>query len=57
MEKEENGCPWKKYASILIVTEILQKKMICTQTLPAHKIDRKWKFKISEVDSCMRNNN
>lgn len=33
------------------------KKMIYTQTLSAYKIDRKWKFKISEVDSCMRNNN
>ena len=33
------------------------KKMIRTQELPAYKIDRKWKFKISEVDSWMRNNN
>ena len=32
-------------------------KMIRTQELPAYKIDRKWKFKISEVDSWMRNNN
>lgn len=27
------------------------KKMIKTQGLPGYKIDRKWKFKISEVDS------
>lgn len=33
------------------------KKMIRKQNLPAYKIDRKWKFKISEVDSWMRNNN
>lgn len=33
------------------------KKMIRTQNLPAYKIDRKWKFKISEVDSWMHNNN
>ncbi len=33
------------------------KKMIRQENLPAYKIDRKWKFKISEVDSWMRNNN
>lgn len=33
------------------------KKMIKKQSLPAYKIDRKWKFKISEVDSWMRSNN
>lgn len=33
------------------------KKMIKTQALPAYKIDRKWKFKISEVDSWMHKQN
>lgn len=33
------------------------KKMIHQQGLPAYKIDRKWKFKISEVDSWMHNKN
>ena len=33
------------------------KKMIKQQGLPAYKIDRKWKFKISEVDLWMYNNN
>ncbi len=33
------------------------KKMIKTQELPAYKIDRKWKFKISEVDAWMHSNN
>ena len=33
------------------------KKMIHTQNLPAYKIERKWKFKISEVDSWIRKNN
>lgn len=33
------------------------KKMIRLQNFPAYKIDRKWKFKISEVDSWVRNNN
>lgn len=33
------------------------KKMIKKQNMPAYKIDRKWKFKISEVDAWMRCNN
>lgn len=33
------------------------KKMIKNQNMPAYKIDRKWKFKISEVDAWMRSNN
>ncbi len=33
------------------------KKMIKTQNLPAYKIDRKWKFKISEVDAWMHDRN
>ena len=33
------------------------KKMIKNQNMPAYKIDRKWKFKISEVDAWMRCNN
>ena len=33
------------------------KKMVREQGLPAYKFDRKWKFKISEVDSWMHNNN
>jgi len=33
------------------------KKMIKTQNLPAYKIDRKWKFKISEVDAWMHDQN
>ena len=33
------------------------KKMIKTKDMPAYKIDRKWKFKISEVDDWMHNQN
>lgn len=33
------------------------KKMIKKQNMPAYKIDRKWKFKISEVDAWMRSYN
>lgn len=33
------------------------KKMVNTHGLPGYKIDRKWKFKISEVDSWVRSKN
>ena len=33
------------------------KKMVKTQNMPAYKFDRKWKFKISEVDEWMRRQN
>lgn len=33
------------------------KKMIKLQGMPACKIDRKWKFKISEVDAWMHEKN
>lgn len=33
------------------------KKMVNIQGFPGYKIDRKWKFKISEVDSWVRSKN
>lgn len=33
------------------------KKMIKLQNMSAYKIDRKWKFKISEVDEWMHRQN
>lgn len=33
------------------------KKMIKFQRMPAYKFDRKWKFKISEVDDWMHRQN
>lgn len=33
------------------------KKLIRTQGLPAYKLDRKWKFKISEVDEWLHKQN
>jgi excisionase family DNA binding protein len=33
------------------------KKMIKSQNMPAYKIDRKWKFKVSEVDEWMHRHN
>lgn len=57
MEKEEKWVSMEEICKHLDCSRDTAKKMICTQTLPAYKIDKKWKFKISEVDSCMRNNN
>lgn len=33
------------------------KKMVLCQGMPAYKFDRKWKFKISEVDAWMHEKN
>lgn len=33
------------------------KKMVLYQGMPAYKFDRKWKFKISEVDAWMHEKN
>lgn len=33
------------------------KKMVKTKNMPAYKFDRKWKFKISEVDEWMHKQN
>lgn len=57
MEKEEKWVSMKDICKHLDCSRDTVKKMIRTQELPAYKIDRKWKFKISEVDSWMRNNN
>ena len=57
MEKEEKWVSMEYICKHLDCSRDTVKKMIRTQELPAYKIDRKWKFKISEVDSWMRNNN
>ena len=56
MEKEEKWVSMEDICKHLDCSRDTVKKMIRTQELP-YKIDRKWKFKISEVDSWMRNNN
>ena len=57
MEKEEKWVSMEDICKHLDCSRDTVKKMIRTQELPAYKIDRKCKFKISEVDSWMRNNN
>ena len=57
MNKEEKLVSMEEICKHLACSRDTVKKMIRTQNLPAYKIDRKWKFKISEVDSWMRNNN
>ena len=57
MEKEEKWVSMEDICKHLDCSRDTVKKMIRTPELPAYKIDRKWKFKISEVDSWMRNNN
>ena len=57
MDKEEKWVSMEEICEHIGCSRDTVKKMIRTQNLPAYKIDRKWKFKISEVDSWMRNNN
>lgn len=57
MNKEEKWVSMEEICKHLDCSRDTVKKMIRMQNLPAYKIDRKWKFKISEVDLWMRNNN
>ena len=57
MNKEEKWVSMEEICKHLDCSRDTVKKMIKKQGLPAYKVDRKWKFKISEVDSWVRNNN
>lgn len=57
MEQEEKWVSMEEICNHLGSSRDTIKKMIRTQQLPAYKIDRKWKFKISEVDSWMHERN
>ena len=57
MNNEEKWASMEELCNHLGLSRDTVKKMIHTQNLTAYKIERKWKFKISEVDSWMRNNN
>ncbi|MCI8339199.1 MAG: helix-turn-helix domain-containing protein [Lachnospiraceae bacterium] len=57
MEQEEKWVSMEEICNHLGSSRDTIKKMIKTQQLPAYKIDRKWKFKISEVDSWMHERN
>ena len=57
MENEEKWISMVDICKHLDCSRDTVKKMIRLQNLPAYKVDRKWKFKISEVDSWMHENN
>ncbi len=63
MSTEVTGMPEEKWVSMEEICKHLGcsrdtvKKMIRQNKLPAYKIDRKWKFKISEVDAWMHEQN
>lgn len=57
MEKNERWVSMKEICNHLGASRDTVKKMIKTQNMPAYKFDRKWKFKISEVDNWMHKQN
>lgn len=57
MENKERWVSMEDICTHLGVSRDTVKKMIKMQNLPAYKIDRKWKFKISEVDEWMHKEN
>lgn len=57
MNNEEKWASMEELCKHLGLSRDTVKKMIHKQNLPAYKIERKWKFKISEVDSWIRKNN
>lgn len=57
MAENEKWVSMEDICSHLNCSRDTVKKMIKNQNMPAYKIDRKWKFKISEVDAWMRSNN
>lgn len=57
MNQEERWVSMEEICNHLGSSRDTVKKMIKFQGLPAYKIDRKWKFKISEVDLWVREKN
>lgn len=57
MAENEKWVSMEDICSHLNCSRDTVKKMIKNQNMPAYKIDRKWKFKISVVDAWMRSNN
>ena len=57
MDTNEKWVSMEEICKHLGASKDTVKKMINTQGLPAYKIERKWKFKISEVDAWMRSSN
>lgn len=54
---EERWVSMEDICKYLGVSRDTVKKMVRTKGMPAYKMDRKWKFKISEIDAWMRKNN
>lgn len=57
VEDKERWVSMEEICTHLGVSRDTVKKMIKMQNLPAYKIDRKWKFKISEIDEWMHKEN
>ena len=57
MEQNEKWVSMDEICKHLGASRDTVKKMIKVQNMPAYKIDRKWKFKISEVDEWMHKRN
>ena len=57
MEKSERWVSMEEFCNHLGASRDTVKKMVKTQNMPAYKFDRKWKFKISEVDEWMHSQN
>ena len=57
MEQNERWVSMDEICRHLGASRDTVKKMIKVQNMPAYKIDRKWKFKISEVDEWMHKRN
>ena len=57
MEKSERWVSMEEICNHLGASRDTVKKMVKTQNMPAYKFDRKWKFKISEVDEWMHSQN
>ena len=53
----EKWVSFNDVCSYLGINKDTLRKMIKTKGLPAYKVDKKWKFKISEIDAWMHNNN
>ena len=57
MDQNERWVSMEEICTHLGASRDTIKKMIKAQGMPAYKIDRKWKFKISEVDAWMHEKN
>jgi len=57
VDKNERWVSMEEICNHLSASRDTVKKMVKRQNMPAYKFDRKWKFKISEVDEWMHSQN